>query len=90
MPVYTLNRVTMLKDGTAVRAVDYKRGTEVLSSIDEATSALHSIMASDIADPNVVSSMLEILNDSGRVVKCERWVRTPIEEAKNDIKGGLN
>lgn len=36
MPVYTLNRVTMLKDGTAVRAVEYKIGTEVLSSIDEA------------------------------------------------------
>lgn len=70
-------RVWMMKDGTV--------GRELLNypTYDEALSAMYQDLGYAVADVNTVSCMCELISDSGRVVKCERWERA-IETGKGD------
>lgn len=62
-------RVWMMKDGTL--------GRELLNypTYDEALSAMYTDLGYAVANENTVSCMCELITDSGRVVKCERWER---------------
>lgn len=61
--------ITLHKDGT------YTRQLLNYPSYDEALSAMYTDIASAIANEGVTSCMCELITDSGRVVKCERWER---------------
>lgn len=43
---------------------------------DEALAALYTSLASAIANENVSSYTAELITDEGRVIKCERYVKT--------------
>lgn len=66
-----MNKLTiaLLKDGT------YARQLINYATYDEALSAMYMDIASAIANVDCVSYMAELISDSGRVVKCERWER---------------
>lgn len=66
------------KDGTIARKfVNYASG-------DAALGALYLEISSAVANTDVVSYTAELITDSGRVEKCERYTR-PTEQNK---KGG--
>lgn len=60
-------RFYVMKDGTV--------GREFLNypTYDDALSAMYQDLGYAVADENTVSCMCELINDSGRVVKCERY-----------------
>lgn len=61
--------IAALKDGTFARSfVNY-------ASSDAALTALYSAIASAVANTDVVSYTAELITDSGRVEKCERYTR---------------
>lgn len=61
--------IATLKDGTIARAfVNY-------ASSNAALTALYSAIASATANTDVVSYIAELITDSGRVEKCERYTR---------------
>ena len=61
--------ITLHKDET------YSRQLLNYPSYDEALSAMYMDIASAIANEGVTGCMCELISDSGRVVKCERWER---------------
>lgn len=71
--------IATLKDGTFARSfVNY-------ASSDAALTALYSAIASAVANTDVVSYIAELITDSGRVEKCERYTR-PTEQKKEGGK----
>ena len=59
--------IKTLRDGTIIRTfVNYP--TE-----NEATSALYYELWFSTSDENVINVITELISDSGRVHKCERW-----------------
>lgn len=61
--------IALLKDGT------YARQLLNYASYDEALSAMYMSIASAIANEQGASYMAELIDDNGRVLKCERWSR---------------
>ena len=43
---------------------------------EQALSAFYSTMASSIANPNLSKVVCELMDDDGRINKCERYERT--------------
>lgn len=61
--------ISTLKDGTIARKfVNY-------ASSDAALGALYLEISSAVANANVVSYIAELITDSGRVERCERYTR---------------
>ena len=61
--------IATLKDGTISRV--FKN----YASSDAALTALYSDISSAVANANVLSFTAELITDSGRVEKCERYTR---------------
>lgn len=52
-------------------------------SNDGALSALYQSMRASINAPEIADNTALLIDDNGRVVKCEKWVREVTETEKN-------
>lgn len=71
-----MNLLTITKhnDGT------YARELLNYATYDEALSALYMSLSSAIANENVLSQVAELIDDDGRVAKCERYLKVQNKE----------
>ena len=71
-------KIAVLKDGTVARQLlNYPTKNDALS-------AVYSELGFATANPNCVSCIMEMIDDNGRVVKYERYIREIIEEAPTE------
>ena len=68
--MWFLVEITINYDGVSARAL-WER-----SSMDDAVMALYQGMAYAIANPDVHMAMFMIIDEAGRVLKHEHWVRS--------------
>lgn len=67
-------KIAVLKDGTIARQLlNYPTKNDALS-------ALYSELNFATANPNCVSCIMEMIDDNGRVVKYERYIREEVLE----------
>lgn len=52
---------------------EYARSMLAYDTQEQALSALYSTMASSIANPNLSKAVCELVDDDGRISKCERY-----------------
>lgn len=70
--MFYLNQITTDKDGVTAKALfDY-------ATQDEAVLVLHQVLASAMANQDVIHALCMIFNEAGTVLKSECWDR-PIE-----------
>lgn len=69
-----LLRIYVTADGTVGR--EFKN----YSSYDTALTALHTYMSNGIADSNIKSTVCEVIDDNGAVIKIDSWAETTEEE----------
>lgn len=55
---------------------EYARSMLAYDTQEQALSALYSTMASSTANPNLSKTVCELMDDEGRILKCERYERT--------------
>lgn len=77
-------KIAVLKDGTVARQLlNYPTKNDALS-------ALYSELHFATANPKCVSCIMEMIDDNGRVVKYERYIREEVTKKDEEVSEVTN
>lgn len=68
------------------KAGEVLRSLTPYSSYDTALSNFYDALRKAVADSNIVRAVAELINDEGRILKCERWAEQVVTNTE-EIEG---